>query len=327
MFARTTRRAMQGFTLIELLVAAAILGVLIAMLLPAVQSSRESARAAACKNHLRQVALALLNHEATRREFPSGADSAPYRTMGVSWIVPMLPFLEEGAIADAYDRRSLHCGELGLHAANRRVVAGRSLPVLRCPSSPLPEMDAFGLQSLLAVPSYVGIAGATSHEGFHEPRVARCCSPVTDGEIGAGGLLPPGRAVAAREINDGGSKTLLVAEQSDYAYSASGYPYRIDGGVYQGWVAGTSTPGVPPEYGVSPGAAGPAYNVTTLRYAINTRDYDLPGVRDNRGPNNPLVSAHRGVVHAAFADGSVRALDDAIAVELLKSLATRDDGA
>jgi hypothetical protein len=270
--------------------------------------------------------VALLNYEASSRVFPAGAQSAPYRTMGVSWIVPTLPFLEEGTVADAYDRRSMHSGDLGLHASNRRLVAGRMLAVLRCPSSPLPEMDAFSLQTSLAVVSYVGIAGATSHDGFDESRIARCCWPVADGEVGAGGLLSPGSVVAAREITDGASKTLLVAEQSNHAHTASGHLHRIDGGVYQGWIAGTSTPGVPPNYGASPWLASPAYNITTLRYPINTRDYNLPGVRDNRGPNNPLVSAHRGAVHAAFADGSIRAIDDAIAVTLLKSLATRDDG-
>jgi prepilin-type N-terminal cleavage/methylation domain-containing protein len=317
---RTPQQGAPGFTLVELLVAAAILGVLMALLLPAVQSSRESARAASCKNHLRQLAIALANHEAAHREYPIGAASAPYRTMGVSWIVATLPYLEEGTLFDAYDRRSLHSGEVGLHVANRRVVAGQSLPVLRCPASPLPAMDAYGVsQFMLPVPCYVGVAGAAINDG--ERRVAKCCLPQPNGLIGAGGMLPPGRAVSARELTDGASRTLLVAEQSDYVYSAAGYPHRIDGGLYQGWVAGTASPGVPPAYG----GTSPAYNITTVRYALNRREYELPGVLDNRGPNNPLVSPHPGVVQAALVDGSVRAIADTISVAELGRLATRDD--
>lgn len=322
MFVKTAPYRSRAFTLVELLVAFAILAILVSLLLPAVQSSRESARAATCRNRLRQIGVALLNREAIRREFPVGASSAPYRTMGVSWIVGTLPFLEEASLYDAYDRRSMHSGELGLHAANRRAVAGVTLPVLRCPSSPLPEMDANGVsQTLMVAPCYVGIAGATSVGNFDELRVSRCCLPLPDGFIGAGGMLPPGKAVVLREVSDGASRTLLVAEQSDFVYFTARQPQRIDGGLYQGWVAGTATPGIPPAYmGTSP-----AYNVTTIRYALNMRDYDMPGIRDNRGPNNPLVSAHPDIVNAAFVDGSVRALAVSLELEELARLATRDD--
>lgn len=319
---RRTPRTTGGFTLVELMVAVAILALLVAMLLPAVQSTRESARAVACKNHLRQVALALATYEGTHGEFPIGAASAPYRTMGVSWMVPTLPQLEETALADGYDRRSMHCGDIGLHASNRRGVAGKLLPVLRCPSSPFPELEALALtRTFLAAPSYVGIAGATPDEGFVEQRVSRCCLPSVDGEIGAGGMLLPGRPVRAREVTDGASKTLLLAEQSDYVYASDGSPHRIDSGFYQGWVAGTNTVGVPPAYG----GTGAAYNITTVRYPVNHRDYGDPGVLDNRGPNNPLVAAHPGVVQGAFADGSVRTLWQSMGVSELKRMATRDD--
>ncbi|QDV75092.1 DUF1559 domain-containing protein [Botrimarina mediterranea] len=320
----TERHPSWGFTIVELLVVIAILAVLVALLLPALQSSRESARSSACKNHLRQIALGLWLHEETHDFLPAGASSAPYRTMGTSWIVELLPYLEESIIYDAYDRRSMHSGEIGLHSRNRRVVEGKLIPPLLCPSSPIPAMSPFhGSLSPLTNPSYVGVAGASSAEGYLEARVSACCLPRVDGDISGGGLLPPGHAVRWREVTDGASRTLLVAEQTDFAYSSTGYPHRIDGAVYMGWTAGTSSPGTPPNYaGVSP-----AYNVTTVRYPLNTKRYELPGVNDNRGPNNPLLSAHPGIVNAAMLDGSVRALHESLEVIELKNLATRDDGA
>lgn len=312
-----------AFTLVELLVAVAILTVLASLLLPAAQSARGSSRSVTCKNHLKQIALGLQTHEQTHGALPAGATSAPYRTLGTSWILELLPYIEEAATFDAYDRRSMHSGEIGLHARNRRAVEGKRIPMLVCPSSPIPEMGLFGVaQTPLMQPSYVGIAGASSHGGFDEERVSGCCLPAINGEISAGGTLPPGLAVRWREVSDGASKTLLVAEQSDYASSRTGALRRVDGGHFLGWVAGTSSPGAPPEYG----GANPAYNITTVRYPLNTRRYELPGVRDNRGPNNPLLSAHPGVVIAAMLDGSVRALQDSLALVHLQRLATRDDG-
>jgi prepilin-type processing-associated H-X9-DG protein len=63
-----------------------------------------------------------------------------------------------------------------------------------------------------------------------------------------------------------------------------------------------------------------------VRYSLNEHRYDLPGIWMDRGANNPLLSPHPGIVNVLYCDGSVHALDDSIDVNILKSLATRDDG-
>ena len=98
-----------GFTLVELLVVIAIIGILVALLLPAIQAARESARLAQCKNHLRQIAVAMLNYETANQAFPAGGwssswvgdpnvDTGPRQPGG--WIYQSLPYLEQHAIAN-----------------------------------------------------------------------------------------------------------------------------------------------------------------------------------------------------------------------------------
>jgi prepilin-type N-terminal cleavage/methylation domain-containing protein len=94
-----------GFTLIELLVVIAIIGILVSLLLPAVQSARESARRATCMNNLKQVGLALLTYHDARNQFPLGAYSAvqedhPAEEDGLGWATQILPQLEEQAVYD-----------------------------------------------------------------------------------------------------------------------------------------------------------------------------------------------------------------------------------
>jgi hypothetical protein len=178
------------------------------------------------------------------------------------------------------------------------------------------------------MPHYVGIAGATSHDGFDESRVNNCCLPLGDGEVSGGGTLLANQAIRLRQVTDGTSKTLCLGECSEYALDAAGNLKRIDGGVAFGWITGTAAAGTPPHYkSLLPATSAPAsWNVTSIRYALNSRDYNRPGVRENGGANNPLVSPHSGGVSVFLLDGSQRFLHEEIDLALLKRLATRDDG-
>ncbi len=130
-----------AFTLVELLVVIAIIGVLVALLLPAIQSAREAARRAQCTNQLKQLGLALHNYHDVHRTFPpSGLHnrdghgaSATSSSWGPSWIVMTLPFLEQEALYSQYDF-SLTRARDGVN----RTVVGVEIPSLRCPVAPLP---------------------------------------------------------------------------------------------------------------------------------------------------------------------------------------------
>ena len=188
-----------------------------------------------------------------------------------------------------------------------------------CPSSAVDRFVASG-DYQIACPSYTGISGATDHDGFPETRVSRCCR--SEGQISAGGVLIPNAVIRSKRITDGLAKTLIVGEQSDYAYTQTGQPVNIGPAYAMGWLAGTYTLGVPPNYG---SWLVPSYNLATLRYSLNERRYDLAGVWLDHGANNPLLSPHPGIVNVLYCDGSVHALDDSLDVNILKSLATRDD--
>ena len=122
----------RGFTLVELLVVIAIIGVLVSLLLPAVQSARESARRTQCINHLKQFALGCLNFEATRGYVPKGGfanstDKFP-EGGGVSWMFVTLGYMEQGNLYD----RVVASGSLN-NAVTQGVLPAK-FPVLRCPS-------------------------------------------------------------------------------------------------------------------------------------------------------------------------------------------------
>ena len=262
-----------------------------------------------------------MNFEGVHKTLPIGARSNPIATHGVSWWVDVLPFLEQASAYEQLDREGSQAGFLLMHPDNGRVVGGLLIPSMACPSTPFPtSLPVGGFQVMM--PSYVGIAGATSHDGFREKRVNVCCVPASDGEISAGGTLVPNKSIQFRQVVDGLSKTIAVGEASDYSFDTRGVPFRIDAGFPSGWILGTTVPGTPPNYA----ATFPSWNITTIRYRPNERRYNLAGINQNRGADNPLVSPHPGGVHLLRLDGSVQFTNQEMAVGVLKKLATRDDG-
>ncbi|MGE4003734.1 MAG: DUF1559 domain-containing protein [Planctomycetaceae bacterium] len=329
---RVHNRKDRGFSLIELLVVIFIIAVLIALLLPAVQAAREAAHRVQCKNNLKQIGLALHNYHDVYQKFPIGARSQ--RGIGPSWIVGILPFIEQQALYDGFDMNASANGFPTLPppfgSTNGALCNGVILSVMRCPSSDLPKTrrTSGANPTEQMQPSYVGIAGATSHDGFPAKRISPCCIP-NDGEISGDGILIPNASVQFRDITDGTSNVMCVGEASHEAqHSVSRAWKRVDGGFPHGWIAGTTGIGTPPMY-VNPFGAflprPPAYNLTTVRYPPNDY-YDQPGIRDDHGPNNPMTSAHANGVHILLTDGSVRLLGDAVDLLTLKKLAARDDG-
>ena len=223
-------RHRRAFTLIELLVVIAIIGVLIALLLPAVQSAREAARRAQCANNLKQIGLALHNYEATHGSFPMTTTAAMPGVGGaclnglVSWHARILPFLEQGTTADAANfdiGMADDCSDSFLYfaatlkATHPNATAGRTvISTFLCPSDEYDITSVMGT-SQMAPENYAGNIGWPPHStGTVEGGTSR------SKHNGFIGLSRPGSpvpwhvgAVRVADIRDGLSMTAAVAER------------------------------------------------------------------------------------------------------------------
>lgn len=157
----------RAFTLVELLVVIAIIGVMVGLLLPAVQAAREAARRMSCSNNMKQVGLALHNYHDTFTLFPHNAHAFGNNNTGcgASWLVRLLPYLDQGAAYSQLDFVTASDWTMQYQSsANAAVVAELRVPGLNCPSSPLPTTRS---QATIAngtvvyqVPNYVAINGS-----------------------------------------------------------------------------------------------------------------------------------------------------------------------
>jgi len=192
------KRQRIGFTLVELLVVIAIIGVLIALLLPAVQQAREAARRMSCSNNLKQLGLAVHNYHDTFGTLPSGWIEAN-GDMLHSWGTLVLPFIEQDNL---YENMKPDFGNQ--ESDNGVDKAGALLDAFRCPSSNLPERsdDGYGTSNYNA--NFGGTFVADTDEG---------------------GLFKPNSGFRFRDITDGTSNTILIGEvEGDSRTDNAGFP-------------------------------------------------------------------------------------------------------
>ncbi len=179
------RSKLHGFTLVELLVVIAIIGILIALLLPAVQAAREAARRMQCQNNMKQITLALQNYESQWRSLPWGAKGG----WGPSWTTDILYQIEQPGLAEL-----VPYGEPGYATGNSsesirfRTLAQAAIPTYRCPSQPGPS--GYGSPTELinnrAVNNYLGNSGSNAVDDNYTLSPSSSTQPCDVGDTGCG---------------------------------------------------------------------------------------------------------------------------------------------
>ena len=292
-------------TLVELLVVVAIIGLLIGLLLPAVQKVREAAARLTCANHLKQAGLALHQFAADRGAFPPGAVSGPFPEAGVAtdavhgcWPF-LLPFLDQPALSRAY-RWDVDFFD----RANQPAVATQ-LKVLQCPAAePDRVVDAGHRGGAFA---NGGRGACTDYGPVQGVGPGLTVLGLIDLAANYDGALPENIMTRLADITDGTSNTLLVAE---------------DTGRPQLWQAGRPVP--------EAFAFGGPWASNANAVVIRGSSADGGTVHGPCGINctndRQPYSFHPGGANVLFADGSVHFLSAAIDIRVLAALATRAGG-
>lgn len=323
-------RARGAFTLVELLVVIAIIGILVALLLPAIQAARESGRRSQCVNHLRQLGIALQNFESARKHLPVGADAKPYPDALFhphtfyrwSTIAYLTPYLEQGR---AFDELRLDLPLYGtdfqVTAENRKGVA-LTLPTLTCPSDRSePVAQGFG-PTAYAFCTGTGIDGGTPFE--------------TDG------LFFVNSKLRLAEISDGLSHTVAASE----SILGTGKESLTDASQVDRETMYAFTFVVPLTDGAC--AAAKRWNFTNRRgFSWANGEYRTTMYNHRRGPNSPTIdciaarltgdvtvrnsaygwraarSRHPSGVNALWMDGSARWVSDRVELAVWQAWGTR----
>ena len=337
------RRAPKGFTLVELLVVIAIIGILVALLLPAIQAAREAARRAACTNNLHNAAIAVLNYESARKTLPNGMtfsttlNAGNVQTLtkyGPSWIMDILPYMEETALRDKFDPGvfKLTVGVNDPGTANGNIVArGTTIPALLCPSDGNNKVPFSGTGANLN-----GLAGPYARNNY----AASAGRGFIYGSLTAGnfnymagtkdnnqawadncmrGVMGPNQAVKLSRISDGTSKTIMLGE------IRAGFNETDGRGI---WAIGHAGASLLAMYGAGgddagPNACGPsgddivAVDLCSSPAAPkdNSAAQDCMSCSGGGSFDQQTVrSKHPGGAHIAYADGSVQFISDDIEV-------------
>jgi prepilin-type N-terminal cleavage/methylation domain-containing protein/prepilin-type processing-associated H-X9-DG protein len=303
---RTGMRPHCGFTLVELLVVIAIIGVLIALLIPAVQAARESARRTQCQNNFNQLGIGLNSYESTHKKYPPGQRWSGPRALpdsyAVAWSVLLLPNIEQQAIADKFDAKFTFVHPSNIEAASQIV------PTYICPSTSRVEDHRSGthhLQNLGGIPGeglgcldYLGISGPDG-EAKH-PDTKEMYGRQRGILIGTKGLprgdqLQDPPTVKPSHVTDGLSHTTWITECTGRGADVK------DGAVdnlHGAWASGN--------------------NVTHIDEEVNDKEPPEAWYAEM------IFSEHRGGANFSMCDGSVHFINEDVDKKVIRSLCSRN---
>ena len=244
---RPSRRLRPGFTLVELLVVIAIIGILVALLLPAIQAAREAARRSQCGNNLKQIGVALQNYHDTFKCFPplevhfvpflQGNNNNWGECVG-NWQLLILPFIEEKAAYETIDFRQ-GWNYQSLPAVDNYAALRRIYKTYKCPSNPIYDWQTgAGFDSQIS--HYFGVFGSADPPGG---RARQQWAIGNTTNLTGRGIMYYNSATRMGEIIDGTSSTLIVSEVRGFtpAASATGITATPTDGRGMRWEIGTGT--------------------------------------------------------------------------------------
>jgi len=299
------RRQSSGGTSRGLIIAMVIGGVLlfgmciavplIALLLPAVQATREAARRSQCQDHLHNFAIAVHNYEGVHKKFPPGWINTTPTGPNYGWGMSILPFAEQKPYFDQLDPENVSLDD-ALRDPMKMTLLGASLDLWNCPSDTFvgtntdrPFTDTTGMTRMIASGNYIGNNGVDWGSGLTMT-----------------GILGKNSSAQMRDITDGTSNTFLAGERS---FVASG--------------------GLPCGAAATIGVGGDGVTIRESdQLAISKNGVNNPGYDSSSKPNcfSGYASLHPGVAHMTLCDAKVTAISENVDPNVFNALAGRNDG-
>lgn len=321
-----------GFTLVELLVVIAIIGILVALLLPAVQAAREAARRAQCLNQIKQLGLAMHNFESSFGYLPEGTQtklrstcrsvsqfgqlesgSNAYCSSGPGWTVLVLPYVEEQALFDRFDLKEPFASLYDLCTGSpNHPFQLTPIGLWQCPSDPVALSDTLHN-------SYFACMGGGDYvsPNTEEPELGYECQSFPKYKIFTNGITGYDTQTKFSQVTDGTSKTILIGE-NDLHFEPGlnkGFDERS-----VGWSSG---------FDVSSGFAVP-HNAAAASRPINflePQEKSLANISDVLAARGTQFgSNHPGGCHVVYADASGHFLSEDVDLEVYWALGRMADG-